>query len=90
MPNRSCDRWAFLIAVATLASTAARADEAATLESAATRRKKTTASGNAYAQRSVFLIDGEGIVRFVEKQYSVGKDKAALYEEVRGLAPPGK
>ena len=46
--------------------------------------------GNAYAQRSVFLIDGEGIVRFIEKQYSVGKDKAALYEEVRGSAPPGK
>ena len=42
--------------------------------------------GKVYAQRSVFLIDEEGIVRFVEKQYSVGKDKAALYEEIRGRA----
>jgi peroxiredoxin Q/BCP len=44
--------------------------------------------GAMYAQRCVFLVDPEGVIRYVEMNYSVLRSKDALYEAVIDLAEP--
>lgn len=41
--------------------------------------------GNRFAERSVFLIDKEGIVRFIDMKYDLTKDKTALYDAIARL-----
>lgn len=42
--------------------------------------------GDQLAKRSVFLLDKKGKVRFVDMDYDLVNDKAALYEQVKALA----
>jgi peroxiredoxin Q/BCP len=42
-------------------------------------------SGNKFAQRSVFLVDKEGVVRFIDLDYKVAEDKDSLYKEIKAL-----
>ncbi|HPO15462.1 MAG TPA: peroxiredoxin [Candidatus Hydrogenedentes bacterium] len=39
------------------------------------------------AKRSVFLIDKEGVIRYVNRSYNVQRDEATLINEVKKLAP---
>jgi peroxiredoxin Q/BCP len=42
-------------------------------------------SGNKFAQRSVFLVDKEGKLRYIDIDYKVVEDKDALYEQMKAL-----
>lgn len=47
-------------------------------------------SGNKFAQRSVFLVDKDGKVRYIDMDYKVGEDKDALYEQMKALEGGGE
>ncbi|OPZ10169.1 MAG: hypothetical protein BWZ10_02458 [candidate division BRC1 bacterium ADurb.BinA364] len=49
---------------------------------------KTDRPGAAIAKRTVFLIDKEGIVRFVDLDYNIEDDKETLYAAMEQLAHP--
>lgn len=42
-------------------------------------------SGNKFAQRSVFLVDKEGKVQYIDMDYKVAEDKDGLYEQISKL-----
>ncbi len=42
-------------------------------------------SGNKFAQRSVFVVDKEGKIQFIDMDYKVAEDKDALYEQITKL-----
>ncbi|HOD50570.1 MAG TPA: redoxin domain-containing protein [Candidatus Hydrogenedentes bacterium] len=41
--------------------------------------------GNGYAKRSVFLIDKKGIIRHIDMDYDIEKDKQDVYERIAAL-----
>lgn len=43
-------------------------------------------SGNKFAQRSVFLVDKEGKIRYIDLDYKVAEDKDALYKEIKSIS----
>jgi peroxiredoxin Q/BCP len=43
---------------------------------------------NLFAQRSVFLVDKEGIVRYIDLEYDIAADKDPLYAAIKDLAKP--
>ncbi|NUM55212.1 MAG: peroxiredoxin [Candidatus Hydrogenedentes bacterium] len=47
-------------------------------------------SGNKFAQRSVFLVDKEGKITYVDLDYKVAEDKDALYGQMKALDGGGK
>ncbi|MDZ4857782.1 MAG: peroxiredoxin family protein [Candidatus Hydrogenedentes bacterium] len=42
-------------------------------------------SGNKFAQRSVFVVDKEGKVQYIDLDYKVVEDKDALYKKIESL-----
>ncbi|HRK35858.1 MAG TPA: peroxiredoxin [Candidatus Hydrogenedentes bacterium] len=46
-------------------------------------------NGNKFAQRSVFLVDKEGKIRYIDLDYKVAEDKDALYKEIESLNAGG-
>ena len=45
--------------------------------------------GNKFAQRSVFLVDKEGKVRYIDIDYKIAEDGAALYKQMQALEQGG-
>ena len=43
---------------------------------------------NTFAQRSVFLVDKEGIVRYINLEYNIAEDKDPLYAAIKELVKP--
>jgi peroxiredoxin Q/BCP len=43
---------------------------------------------NHYAQRSVFLVDKAGIVRYIDLDYNIADDKEPLYAAIQALNKP--
>lgn len=41
--------------------------------------------GNAYAKRSVFLVDKKGVIRHIDRDYNVEKGKKAVYDRIAAL-----
>lgn len=46
-------------------------------------------SGNKFAQRSVFLVDKEGKIQYIDMDYKVAEDKDGLYEQIAKLEGGG-
>ena len=46
-------------------------------------------NGNKFAQRSVFLIDKTGKVRYIDIDYKIAEDAAALYKQMEALNKEG-
>jgi peroxiredoxin Q/BCP len=46
--------------------------------------------GNQFAERSVFLVDKEGIVRYIDMKYDLTKDKTSLYDAIVKLEQPAE
>lgn len=42
-------------------------------------------SGNKFAQRSVFVVDKEGKIQYIDMDYKVAEDKDGLYEQISKL-----
>lgn len=42
-------------------------------------------NGNNYAQRSVMIVDKEGVIRFVEMKYNIGKHQEVVLKELAKL-----
>ena len=42
-------------------------------------------NGNEFAQRSVMIVDKEGVIRFVEMKYNIGKDQETVLKELAKL-----
>lgn len=42
-------------------------------------------SGNKFAQRSVFVVDKEGKIQYIDMDYKVAEDKDGLYEQIAKL-----
>ncbi len=45
---------------------------------------------NQYAQRSVFLVDKAGVLRYVDLEYDIVADKEPLYAAMESLNEPGE
>jgi peroxiredoxin len=41
--------------------------------------------GNTYAKRSVFLVDKQGVIRHMDLNYDIEKDKQSLYDRISAL-----
>lgn len=46
-------------------------------------------SGNKFAQRSVFLVDKEGKIAYIDLDYKIDQDKTALYDRIKTLESAG-
>ncbi len=44
--------------------------------------------GNSYAKRSVFLIDKQGVIRHIDLDYDIEKDKQNVYDRIAALNKP--
>ncbi|MBM3289778.1 MAG: peroxiredoxin [Candidatus Hydrogenedentes bacterium] len=42
-------------------------------------------AGNKFAQRSVFLVDKQGKVRYIDIDYRIAEDKDALYDQIESI-----
>jgi peroxiredoxin Q/BCP len=42
-------------------------------------------SGNKFAQRSVFVVDKDGKIQYIDMDYKVTEDKDGLYEQIAKL-----
>ncbi|MCC6797808.1 MAG: peroxiredoxin [Candidatus Hydrogenedentes bacterium] len=42
-------------------------------------------SGNKFAQRSVFVVDKDGKIQYIDMDYKVAEDKDVLYEQIKKL-----
>jgi peroxiredoxin Q/BCP len=49
-----------------------------------------TMIGLGLAQRSVVLIDKEGVIRFIDLKYDINKDKTVVYEQIAKLNETGE
>lgn len=47
-------------------------------------------NGTKYAQRSVVLVDKQGVVRYVNMDYKIGQDEKPLFDAVEALKKPGE
>ncbi len=45
---------------------------------------------NQYAQRSVFLVDKEGVLRYIDIEYDIAADKEPLYAAMESLSKSGE
>jgi peroxiredoxin Q/BCP len=43
------------------------------------------AGGNAYAKRSVFLVDKQGVIRHIDLDYNIEQDKQQIYDRIAAL-----